>query len=417
MNSHKTIPLAVRQHVEESAALRNIRSSLVTAPHVKLHHLRRLDDRLAAHLDGLAVAGADGWNMSLASLQRPGRAEIFVVAVTAITERRSDGLEQVLAVSEAIGDTGGLVSAFGWLESINLQGSVKALLQSRHSFHRIIGIGACAVHGTDFRITGGPTVDDPNPTISGRALRAVGELGLIDLAEDILGAMSSADDERAFWSAWTLALLGDRHRSVEALTRAGNSPGAQRRRAFRLAIQSMTLNKAHQFLQSLTTDSENLRRLIQGSGIAGDPTYVPWLINHMGDDNAARAAGEAFSLITGADLALIDLERKPPENFESGPNDDPDDPNVAMDDDDGLPWPDATKIERWWREKSSEFQKGTRYFMGQPVTREHCINVLKDGYQRQRILAAHYLCLLEPGTPLFNTSAPAWRQERLLAAI
>jgi hypothetical protein len=53
--------------------------------------------------------------------------------------------------------------------------------------------------------------------------------------------------------------------------------------------------------------------------------------------------------------------------------------------------------------------------MGAPVTREHCIDVLKHGYQRQRILAAHYLCLLNPGTPLFNTSAPAWRQQRRLA--
>jgi hypothetical protein len=55
--------------------------------------------------------------------------------------------------------------------------------------------------------------------------------------------------------------------------------------------------------------------------------------------------------------------------------------------------------------------------MGQPVTKEHCIQVLKTGYQRQRILAAQYLCLLEPGTPLFNTAAPAWRQQRLLAAM
>jgi len=38
-----------------------------------------------------------------------------------------------------------------------------------------------------------------------------------------------------------------------------------------------------------------------------------------------------------------------------------------------------------------------------------------EAMQRQRVLAAHYLCLLEPGTPLFNTSAPAWRQQRLLA--
>ena len=55
--------------------------------------------------------------------------------------------------------------------------------------------------------------------------------------------------------------------------------------------------------------------------------------------------------------------------------------------------------------------------MGAPVTREHCIAVLKTGNQRQRILAAHYLSLLEPGTPLFNTGAPAWRQQRLLAGM
>jgi len=57
---------------------------------------------------------------------------------------------------------------------------------------------------------------------------------------------------------------------------------------------------------------------------------------------------------------------------------------------------------------------GRRYFMGAPVTREHCIGVLTRGRQRQRSLAAHYLCLLEAGTPLFNTAAPAWRQERWL---
>ena len=67
------------------------------------------------------------------------------------------------------------------------------------------------------------------------------------------------------------------------------------------------------------------------------------------------------------------------------------------------------------RPTAAASRQGTRYFMGAPVTREHCIDVLKNGYQRQRILAAHYLCLLEPGTPLFNTSAPAWRQQRLLA--
>ena len=80
-----------------------------------------------------------------------------------------------------------------------------------------------------------------------------------------------------------------------------------------------------------------------------------------------------------------------------------------------MPGPGETR--RLVAGQPERFQKGTRYFMGQPVTKEHSINVLKTGYQRQRILAAHYLCLLEPGTPLFNTSAPAWRQQRLLAGM
>ena len=40
--------------------------------------------------------------------------------------------------------------------------------------------------------------------------------------------------------------------------------------------------------------------------------------------------------------------------------------------------------------------------------------MLREGFQRQRSAAALYLCLLQPGTPLFNTAAPAWRQQRLL---
>jgi uncharacterized protein (TIGR02270 family) len=134
----------------------------------------------------------------------------------------------------------------------------------------------------------------------------------------------------------------------------------------------------------------------------------------MRDRKIAPLAGEAFSLITGVDFVDRSLDTKRPEGVETGPNENPDDPNVDMDPDEDLPWPDPDRVEQWWVDNSSRFPSGTRYFMGAPVTRAHCIDVLKNGYQRQRILAAHHLCLLEPGTPLFNTAAPAWRQKRWL---
>lgn len=153
--------------------------------------------------------------------------------------------------------------------------------------------------------------------------------------------------------------------------------------------------------------------MIRAVGFAGDTARIPWLIGLMPDEKLARLVGESFSFITGADLAWLDLERKPPENFESGPNDNPEDEDVSMDEDDGLPWPDQAKVHVWWTVNAHRFQPGVRYFMGAPPSWEHCLQVLKDGYQRQRIAAAHYLCLLRPGTPLFNCAAPAWRQKRL----
>jgi uncharacterized protein (TIGR02270 family) len=127
----------------------------------------------------------------------------------------------------------------------------------------------------------------------------------------------------------------------------------------------------------------------------------------------ARVAGEGFTLVSGAELDAQQLWRARPEG-EFGPTDDPGDEDVSIDPDEGLMWPDPEKAAAWWDLNASRFHTGQRYFLGAPVTREHCIDVLKTGYQRQRVLAAHHLCLLEPGTPLFNTSAPAWRQQRLL---
>ena len=86
-----------------------------------------------------------------------------------------------------------------------------------------------------------------------------------------------------------------------------------------------------------------------------------------------------------------------------------------MDEDDGLPWPDQARIQAWWNQNGARFTTGVRYFMGSPPSRAHCVEVLKSGYQRQRIAAAYHLCLLNPGTPLFEWRAPAWRQQRELA--
>jgi uncharacterized protein (TIGR02270 family) len=121
-------------------------------------------------------------------------------------------------------------------------------------------------------------------------------------------------------------------------------------------------------------------------------------------------------MITGVDLAYEDLEGEWPEGFEAGPTEEPEDDNVEMDADEDLPWPAPELIRKWWDDNKDRFRPGRRYLCGAPITAEQCWNVLRTGYQRQRIAAALELALMRPDAPLFETRAPGFRQQRLLAA-
>jgi uncharacterized protein (TIGR02270 family) len=404
----------VDRYLEEAAFLWSQRERASSAPNWGLADLADIDERLAAHLDGLRVAADYGWKIVERSLDS-GPGELFaggVLALDSADHRRTIRVAREAVKSEAARLA--LASAFRWVSPRHLHGIEQSLLRSASATGRHLAVTAVAVHGPALGNTLEPLLQDTDSDVRATAVRACGELGLTGYGPAIMGMLQD-DEHVARQAAWSAVMLGHRGHALEALLTAGLDKGSDRLNAFRLALLAMNLAASHEVLRRFARDGNQARWLLLGSGLAGEPGYIPWLISRMRDDRMARVAGEAFSLITGTDVPALHLERPRPENFESGPNDDPEDENVDMDPDEGLPWPDPDKVEKWWAANAHRFQKGTRYFMGAPVTREHCIHVLKNGYQRQRILAAHYLCLLEPGTPLFNTSAPAWRQQRLLA--
>jgi uncharacterized protein (TIGR02270 family) len=410
------VPVVIQQHVEDAATLRSTRTFLVSAPHAKLHQLGRLDDRLAAHLDGLAIAGQYGSKQTTAELDRLGRGKAFVATVRAIEDRDALRLDKQLAIAEALPDSlPGVISAFGWVSADDLRGITKAFLESPSQLRRQIGLAACEMHKANPGAMVAAALKDEDTALRARALRVVAGIGLIDHLPACISSLSDKDPDCFYQAARAALLLGDRRASIAALQRIAFPPGRWRHDTLGLLLKVQSIADARITLKDLAQDPACIRLLIQGIGTAGDPHYVPWLIQQMQDLKLSRLAGESFSYITGLDLAYLDLERKPPEGVDFGPNDDPDDDNVAMDEDDGLPWPDVEKISAWWQANSQRFVSGTRYFMGQTPSPANCLDVLKNGFQRQRMAAAIYLCLLKPGTPLFNCAAPAWRQQRWLA--
>jgi hypothetical protein len=113
-------------------------------------------------------------------------------------------------------------------------------------------------------------------------------------------------------------------------------------------------------------------------------------------------------------LAYRDLDRKPPRDFESGPNDDPADGNVSLDEDEQLPWPDPERIGQWWAVKRGRFNVGTPYFLGTSKPAAHWLQALSDAFQRQRHAAAG-TCKSPIRQAMFEVRARGRLQRQLLA--
>jgi uncharacterized protein (TIGR02270 family) len=367
-----------------------------------------------AHLDGLRVAGDVGWEICRDALSQKEPGEVFAAAVPAFASGNEEHISEILEVGiKSPQLSRGLVSALGWIPYAEAETRIKKLLASDSAVLCRAGIAAAAVHRQD---PGRPLVDaltDSDLALRARALQAVGELGRIDLLSTLEWNLKAEDDECRFWAAWSCVLLRDRY-AIPVLRSFVRSTKYHGERALTLALRLMELESAHAWQQELAHNADSIRLAAIGAGAIGDPALVPWLIDQMTDPRLARVAGEAFTMITGADVAREHLDGTTPEGFESGPTEDPEDENVEMDPDDGLPWPAPDLISNWWRQHQSEFATGTRYLLGKPITDDWLWQVLRMGRQRQRAAATLELAMLNPGQPLFEVRAPGFRQQQML---
>lgn len=413
------IPQVVEHHVEEAALLCNQRLYLVRAPHPKLHQLRRLDDRLAAHLDGLLVAREVGSRLADVALANAGRGELFTAVSLAFDNHDSPRLARLFAVAESLPEVQDACAlAVAWVSAQSLRGISRDMLASGSTFQRRIALAACAFH----RVDPGPALvdalQDQDMLLRAQALRTASDCARLDLASACVEALADPDADCRFWAARSALMLGERGRApIDQLYQFASQPGPWRASALPVLLKCIAPAQAARLLRSLLDEPKGVREAVRGMATVGDPQVIPWLIAQMGDPALSRVAGEAFSTITGLDLAWLDLDKKPPEALEADPTDDPQDHDVAMDEDGGLPWPEPAKVQAWWNANAISFQSGTEYFMGSLPTVTHCLKVLKKGFQRQRMAAAEHLCLVQPGTKLFPCAAPAWRQQRWLDAM
>jgi uncharacterized protein (TIGR02270 family) len=415
MNSNPAVIQAViEQHAEDAGFLWLVRDAAVHAPHYDLTDLTHLDARVDAQIDGLRIAGEAGWEICKGALGREDPGEVFAAAVLAYESGDDDRIQTVFSAgSGSLGTSAGSVSALGWLAYEEGKNIIQQLLGAASPNLRRIGIAASAIHRKDPGLVLSDAVADENLLLRARALRAAGELGRVDLLSSIQKNLTSEYDKCRFSAAWSAALLGDLN-SVPVLKAIADLDVRYKEQAATLALRRMDLATAAKWQRELAENPGSARLAVIGIGAIGDPRLIPWLIEQMKVPGLARVAGESFTMISGVDIGYEDLEGEWPEGFESGPTEDPDDENVEMDPDENLPWPNPELSQKWWNNHRSNFQNGTRYLIGKPITEDWLQQVLRIGRQRQRAAAALELVLRRPGQPLLELRAPGFRQQQML---
>ena len=399
---------AVEEHVEDAAFHWVLRRASVKAPNYNLIDLAKLDAKVDAHLDGVLVAGDFGWERAVEAFDSGDIGEAFAVAALALMSGDRGRIERV--IERAREDSmllPGFVSAMGWCDWSDVRGWLEPLLTEHDPILQLVGIAAYGAHRQD---PGAPllaALRSDDARLRNRAILVSGDLGLVAGRSVLKGILREPDEDARTAAAWSLLLLDTSYDpALEHLRKAAESGSPWALPAAEMAARCGRVEASVSWLEQLIQREATRRTGLVGTGALGVPEMIPSLIAWMEDKDVGRLAGGAFTMITGVDLALEDLERDEPEDYEED--------ETIIDDDDDYPWPDPTLVTRWWNENSKDFKPKERYLAGKPMKPEALKYVLAHGSQPQRGAAALELARIRDAEPVYCTQKNGMKQAREL---
>jgi len=394
------------QYATDAAFLWLLRSIAVKQPHYNKQELGALEKRLDAQLNGLMTSLDAGWAACKKGLELEEPGEIFTALVIAIRSHDTNKIKQ--AVDAGLSNNllkPALYSALAWLPNNLASPWISRFLNGKDMEHKLLGLSACSLKRQDpgevlIQLLQRKECQMLQPLYA-RALRLVGELRRQDCMPQLKLASQDERPSIKFWSYWSATLLGHKTCVQQLKPFVFDLKSPFQPIALQLCFRVLPVEEAREWISMLAKDETHSRTIIKATGILGDPHAVNWLIDKMQDKTLAKLAGEAFTVITGADLEKYNLTSELAQHHPLNI----DDESIELDDDENLPYPDYKKVTKLWRSHGQKFIVGRRYFTGQPINTELLKATIENGNQRQRYSAALELALNDNGFAFENTKA------------
>ncbi len=396
----------LRQHVESASFLWILRDRASRAADTTLDELADLDERVDAHLDGLAISPDEAWTLCEPDLDGGDPGYIFAGGALAFARGAAEHAERVVAAASAApARECALVAALAWLGFDAVRRVVRHLMESSDTPARRIGFAAAAALRKDPGTRLASALADDDPLLRARALRAVAELARADLAAQTTDALRDEDFRvrteaacacvRFGWAAGTaIAMLRD--------AAAAGGPGAVRAAAY--AARADSADGARAWVRQLLSDPRDRRVAAAAAGAIGTVDLLDPLLDTPPGDPAAIAVARAVALVTHLDLRAYRAGGGEDETEEAGEH------GAGV-------GPDLAGIREWWEAHRRAYRHDVRYLRGAPLTEPSLVVTLRVGTQAQRAAAAFELARLRPDEPRFPVRARARRQRDALGEL
>jgi len=359
------MPDLLVEHYEELSFLWGQRTAALRSSSTTLQALRALEERIAAHVEGLLVGGGNSVGVVESGLVSTSTNEVFAAAYTMLSLNDANTTDKVLkafltpasesalrGICEAlcVGLVGGFVNT---LEDALLKaGPLVALaVQEVFAFHWPEKLAAVRIRGY---------LVDHDPVLRGAAWRVAYLRPELVTAEQTEAAVSD-ESPGVRWHALQVAAWAGHRWVMEDCRKAMVSPGVEKADELYLLC---TLG--------IAADAPGILGLVSKRGLGAfrfrllgsyaQASAVDGLIQGMieSDPMAASAAGTAFARITGHELRVTRREKLPPAD---GTQPDAFEEQFLEE----VELPDALEAAEYWEANRARFQPGLRYSQGLPL--------------------------------------------------